>query len=130
MQILHLLISTCSVYVIFKWSPFTRIQKIFLTFSYFLFYEYSLIARSYVLSTLLIFIFCKLFENKQKNMIKISFVLLLLSHTSILGLFISVCLFMTIIIEHLIEFFTKNEEVKNIWKRSNFIALSISILDF
>ena len=130
MQILHLLISTCSVYVIFKWSPFTRIQKIFLTFSYFLFYEYSLIARSYGLSTLLIFIFCKLFENKQKNMIKISFVLLLLSHTSILGLFISVCLFMTIIIEHLIEFFTKNEEVKNIWKRSNFIALSVSIFGF
>ena len=130
MQIIHLLISTCSVYVLFKWSPFTRIQKIFLTFSYFLFYEYSLIARSYGLSTLLIFIFCKLFENKQKNIIKISFVLVLLSHTSIFGLFISVCLFMTIIIENFIEFFTKERGVKNILKRSNFIALFISIFGF
>ena len=94
MQIIHLLISTCSVYVLFKWSPFTRIQKIFLTFSYFLFYEYSLIVRSYSVSTLLIFIFCTLFENRGKNIIKISCVLALLSHTSIFGLFISLCFFL------------------------------------
>ena len=46
MQYLHLMISTASVYLIMKHSPFTLTQKILLTFSYFIFFEYSLIARN------------------------------------------------------------------------------------
>ena len=130
MQILHLLISTSSIYVLFKWSPFTNIQKLFLTFSYFLFYEYSLIVRSYSVSTLLIFIFCTLFENRGKNIIKISCVLALLSHTSIFGLFISLCFFLSIILEYSIEFLLKNKGTRDIWKKSNFIAFFISIFGF
>lgn len=130
MQLLHLFISTCSIFVLFKWSPFSKLQKVFLTFSYFLFYEYSLIARSYGLSTLLIFVFCTLFENKKKNIIKISIVLALLSHSSIFGLIMALCLFFSIIIQYVIEYPLPKKGFRGYLRKSNFIAFSIFIFGF
>ena len=55
MQVLHVLISSSTIFIIFRYSPFNKIQKILLTFNYFLFFEYSQISRSYGLSVFLIF---------------------------------------------------------------------------
>lgn len=101
MQYLHVLIASCTIFVLAKWSPFSTTQKILLTFSYFLFYEYSLIARNYGIGVLLIFIFCALFPRRRDFPLSIAISLFLLSHTSVHGLIISFCLFAALCFEEL-----------------------------
>ena len=101
MQNLHVIIAGVSIFVMFKWSPFSIAQKILLSFSYLLFYEYSIIARSYAVSVLLIFIVCSLFPNRRRYPIITAISLFLLSYTNIFGLIFSISLFFTIIFEEL-----------------------------
>ncbi len=130
MQILHVLISSCSIFILCHWSPFNKIQKLLLTFSYFFFYEYSIISRSYGLSTLLIFIFCTLFENRKKNSLKIAWTLFLLSHTNIFGFLMALSLFITTLLEDFISFFIKNSSFKGLFKKNQYISIIISISGF
>ena len=130
MQFLHIFISSLSIFFIFKCAPFNKIQKIFLSTSYFIFYEYSIITRSYGLSALLIFIFCSLFKDRNKNKIKMSFILFLLSHTSLFGLIFAFCLLMTIIIEEIITGINNKKLKSYILRKSNLIAISITLSGF
>jgi hypothetical protein len=66
-QVFHFLISAGSVYLILKYAPFTRLQKVLLSFSYFVLFEYSLIARGYALTVFFIFLFCAFYQIKSKN---------------------------------------------------------------
>jgi hypothetical protein len=54
MQLFHLCIGVCNAAIILWYSPFKLYQKILLCFSYFLFYEYSIISRNYGISLLFI----------------------------------------------------------------------------
>ena len=49
MSIISGMIATAGVYVFLKYSPFPKIIKALFPFSYFIFYQYAVIARSYVL---------------------------------------------------------------------------------
>src|SRR6185312_16002622 len=67
-QIFHMLLATGTVYMIAKYAPFTKLQKIFVSFSYFLFFEYSLVARGYALTVFFVFLFCTFYQQvKSKN---------------------------------------------------------------
>jgi hypothetical protein len=99
MQTLHLIVATSTIYVFARYSPFTTVQKLLFSFGYFPFYEYSVISRSYGLGVLLIFVFCSLFEKRYTNFLTISLVLLLLSHTSVFALIITVVLFFGLLID-------------------------------
>ena len=120
MQVLHVLISSSTIFIIFKYSPFNKIQKILLTFNYFLFFEYSLIARSYVISVFLVFIYCALFKKKENNSIKIALVLFLLSNSGIFGLILAVCLFGTTILESLLRVYKKKYELRDFIRKESF----------
>jgi hypothetical protein len=127
MQFLHLAIATTSVYVVVRFSPFSRIQKFLLSFGYFLFYEYSLISRSYALGVLLIFLFCTLFKNRKRNYVSISIVLVLLANTSIYGLILAFSLALTLGVDAL------NEEKLNSFKISNrkfYVILLILVIGY
>ena len=65
MQWLHLVIAASSVYVLARYSPFTWVQKVLITFGYFSFYEYAVISRNYGIGVLLIFIFCAKIRNSK-----------------------------------------------------------------
>jgi hypothetical protein len=99
MQALHLLVATSTIYVFARYSPFTTVQKLLFSFGYFPFYEYSIISRNYGLGVLLIFVFCSLFEKRYTNFLTISLVLLLLSHTSVFALIITMVLFFGLLID-------------------------------
>ena len=120
MQVLHVLISSSTIFIIFKYSPFNKIQKILLTFNYFLFFEYSLIARSYVISVFLVFIYCALFKKKENNSIKIALVLFLLSNSGIFGLILAVCLFGTTILESLLRVYKKKYKLRDFIRKESF----------
>lgn len=53
-QIVHTIISCSSVFVLTRFSPFSRIQKILIPFGYFFLFEYNIIAREYSLTVLLV----------------------------------------------------------------------------
>lgn len=53
MQILHAALAIGVWIVVYRWSPFSRAEKFLLLLSYFLFFEYFIISRAYVLVALL-----------------------------------------------------------------------------
>ncbi len=65
MQGFHLLVSIGSFALIVKTSPFSWLQKRLFGFSYFIFYEYSVISRSYALGVFLAFLFCALYQRSE-----------------------------------------------------------------
>ncbi len=70
MQTFHLLLSTASFALIVTTSPFSWLQKRLFGFSYFIFYEYSVISRSYALGVLLTFLFCALYRRSEERRAK------------------------------------------------------------
>jgi hypothetical protein len=93
MQLLHLLVATCSVYVFLKYSPFTWPEKILFIFGYFSFYEYAAISRNYGLGVLGLFSFCAIFcVPPPRNYLLLAVILFLLCQTSVYGLMIAMVL--------------------------------------
>ena len=86
-QILHVVLAVGVWTVIYGLSPFSRLEKILLLSSYFLFWEYFVISRCYVLIALFAYCFVALRERKPQS----GFV-----HWLLLGLLANVHLFGTI----------------------------------
>ncbi|MEL6457976.1 MAG: hypothetical protein AAFQ91_06955 [Cyanobacteria bacterium J06621_15] len=99
MQLFHILISTASVYIFVKLSPFNIVEKTLFTFSYFSLFEYNLISRNYNLGLFLVLLFCYLFTSQNRNYILTSLSLAFLANTNIYGLIICLCLSLTLIID-------------------------------
>ena len=104
MQLFHLGIAAFNVYLLVKFSPFTQMQKVMMTFGYFNFFEYALIARSYAMGITFTFLFCSTYrwcqrqqQSSNRAMAQIGLllpfvILAFLANTSLYGLFLSVAL--------------------------------------
>lgn len=90
MQYFNLLISTASVYILGRCSPFSWPQKILIAFGYYIFYEYGTIARNYSLGVLLAFTVCALFPLRKERPFAVAIALVLLGNTSVLGLILAI----------------------------------------
>jgi len=126
-QIFHLLISTGSVFLILKYAPFSRLQKVLLSFSYYLLFEYSLIARGYALTVFFTFLFCTLYQAKSKNRYLIlSFVLFLLPNTTGLhGIILTISLMGMMLTDY---FFSEDTSIRKKYTPTQlFIALAIAL---
>jgi hypothetical protein len=66
MQILHIGLAIGVWVIIYVWSPFSRLEKLLLLLSYFLFWEYFVISRDYVLIALTAFAFIVLREQRPR----------------------------------------------------------------
>lgn len=103
MQIFHLIIAVSFVYVFVRFSPFTKLQRILFTFSYFSLFEYGIISRNYSFGVLVIFLFCIFFPNRYKSYLPISILLSLLANTNAFTFIVAVCLAMTLVFERIID---------------------------
>ncbi len=92
MQLVHVLLASGAIFILARWSPFSRLQKLLFTFGYFPFFEYALISRNYVISELLIFALCALLGTARARPLYLSFILFLLANTTIYGLIIAVAI--------------------------------------
>ena len=99
MKVIHLGISTVSVFLFLKYSPFNNIIKILFIFGYYPFYEYSIISRNYALGILLTFIFCVLYKNKFKNIIPIGTLLFFMTQVDSYSLILSIIFFILVILD-------------------------------
>jgi hypothetical protein len=71
-QLFHLLIISGTVFMFNKFSPFTYMQKIFFSFSYFVLFEYGIISRDYSMLLLLLFVSVYLITREKQNIIAIA----------------------------------------------------------
>lgn len=60
------LFAVAGIFVMQRWSPFPLVIRLLLPFSFFLAYQYAVIARSYVLFPLLVFVLCALYGRRGK----------------------------------------------------------------
>jgi hypothetical protein len=66
MQVMHFGLAIGVWIIIYWWSPFSRCEKILLLLSYFLFWEYFVVSRAYVLIALIAFAFSALRELRPR----------------------------------------------------------------
>ncbi|MEM6751422.1 MAG: hypothetical protein AAF630_00305 [Cyanobacteria bacterium P01_C01_bin.38] len=128
MQFFHILISTASVWIFVKLSPFNIVEKTLFAFSYFSLFEYNLISRNYNLGLLLIFLFCYLFTRKSRNLIGLFSVLALLANVNIYCLIICLCLTATLIIDSIRIHKNKLHQYKLSRKQISSLSIGLIIL--
>ena len=117
MQFFHLVIATLAVYLFVQYSPFSQLQKFLFVFSYYIFYEYSLLSRNYSLGVLFIFVFCIYFANR--NYFASFFVVAILANTNIMGLLVAFSLTAILIFDYSIHrrstLFNSNQKLRIIF---------------
>jgi hypothetical protein len=86
MQFLSLLVATGTVWVVTRFSPWQRLEKVLFSFGYFSLYEYCLIAQDYNLIVLLLFSFCALYRRRAESYLGVAIVLALMANTVPYGL--------------------------------------------
>lgn len=91
-QILHLLISIVMVWLVIKFSPFSILHKFLLSFSYFIFFEYTFISRNYNLGILFLFLFCITYRLPKKRYVLLSILLILAANTNVYAFIIGIAL--------------------------------------
>jgi hypothetical protein len=69
MQVLQAVLAAGVWIVIYRWSPFTRVEKFLLLLSYFLFFEYFVMSRSYVLVALIGFAFVAVRQHQPQRIV-------------------------------------------------------------
>lgn len=87
--ILHLMIAIAAVTVFVLYAPFSKVTKVLFIFSYYMAYEYSIIARSYCLSILLLFLIAALYSNRFEHPLWYALLIFLLFNTNAHSVFIA-----------------------------------------
>jgi hypothetical protein len=116
-QVCHFIIIVAAIYVFNRFSPFDYFQKFLFTFSYFMLFEYGIIARWYGLFILLLFIITYLLTKEKKNYIIISVLLVILANHNISSAIFATSLAVYMLIHAMNSFQTKvisSQEKKNI----------------
>ncbi|MBC7765715.1 MAG: hypothetical protein H7Y41_04440 [Hyphomonadaceae bacterium] len=89
MFVLHMLINAIAVYLLFRFAPIARGYKLLIIGSYFISYEYNVIARNYVLVMLFLFLFAWQFPKRFEHPIRTMLLLSLLSLSHVYGMLFS-----------------------------------------
>ncbi len=101
MQWLHLALATCSVWVLVRFSPFTKGQKALYCFGYFAMFEYCLIARVYVWIVLLVFSLCAVRAWRKDSFVAQAAIVFLLSNINALATIIAFSFVAASVLEHI-----------------------------
>lgn len=99
MQIMQIGLAIGVWIMVYVWSPFSRLEKILLLLSYFLFWEYFVISRSYVLIALIGFAFIALRERQPRPELLLWLLLGLLANTHMYSAIWSIALAATLAID-------------------------------
>ncbi|MYF98762.1 hypothetical protein F4212_06440 [Candidatus Poribacteria bacterium] len=130
MQVFHLLIAATTVFLFTRYSPFNKVQKFLFSFGYFALYEYAIVARNYAIGILLIIIFCILYRERYKRFVWIGIVLILLSHTSVHALIVTIAIGFGLLCEYLYFYCCREEKLtenrQRIWL--GFVLIGIGIV--
>jgi len=120
MQLLHILIAASAMWVFLKNTSFTLLFKILFVFGYFMFYEYNILSRNYMIGVLFLFLACSLFRQRDKKIILLCTFLALAANTHLIFVVISFAFFLTLLLEKVFKMHS--------YKTSSFILGSVLFL--
>lgn len=92
MAAVHFLLILSAIIVFINYAPFSKFQKLLFSFGYYIFYEYSIIARNYALSVLFLFLIASIYKERLKKPVLYSLLLILLANTNVYSLVIAIVL--------------------------------------
>jgi len=98
-SIISALIAIVGVYILLYRSSFPLIIKLLLPFTYFIFYQYGVIARSYVLLPILLFSIAAIYKDKTNQIYLFTVLVCLLANVSVFSTLIA----LSIMFVHLID---------------------------
>src|ERR1700761_1024614 len=93
MQLFHLLVINCTVFIFLRYAPFNFPVKTLIVFGCYFLFVYSIISRNYALGILLLFICCILLAHPVKNMVAIGCMVVLMCFTHLFYVFASIGIF-------------------------------------
>jgi hypothetical protein len=93
------IIAVSGVCILLYRSSFPKIVRLLLPFSYFIFYQYGVIARSYVLVPILLFAIARIYEDKTAKIYQFVALACLLANVSVFSILIA----LSIMLIHLID---------------------------
>lgn len=93
MIILHLLISTATVFLFIKFAPFNYLIKTLFVFGYYQLYNYSILIRNYGIGILFLVLFCTFYKIEFRNIILLGLFLFLMGQTNLFAFIISIIFF-------------------------------------
>lgn len=97
--------------LVFKFSPFTKLEKILLMTSYFFFFEYSLISRNYSMTIFFGFLYIVITKNFEHKIILRSLILGLLANTTVFGAIWSMCFIIQSILNRVEKLFISSRKI-------------------
>lgn len=100
MQFLHIILSTLTVGIFLRKSPFSVLFKILFVFGYFVLFEYNLISRNYILGILFLFLALSFYNQRRKQFPLYAFFLVLSANIHLMFTVISFALMATFIYEN------------------------------
>ncbi len=101
MQAFHLLLAAGAVFVLARWAPFSRLQKILFAFGYPMFYEFAVIARDYAVGVLALFAFCAVYPRRERHMPALALLLILMALSNVTMMCLSIALTIMLSVERL-----------------------------
>lgn len=125
MQVAHVLIAGSSAFLLLRFSPFSLPVKILILCGYFFSYEWSVIARNYAISVLLLFGICALFKDRWRNILYMASLFFLLCHTNIHSIIMTIVMITFIMIEFAVAYAAKARDAHRYLPR---VALGLLIV--
>ena len=116
-QIIHLLIASGSVFLLFRFAPFAWPVRVLIAGSYYFAYEWAVISRNYAISVLLLFAICTLYRERWKNFLYIAGLVFLLCHTNIGSIVVSMVLMVMLTVDFAVAYAGKFREADRYFKR-------------
>jgi hypothetical protein len=89
MQLLHVALAAGGAYLLARFAPIPRYQKLLILGSYFIAYEYAVVARAYALGVVGLFLFCAAARERERHIAMLACGLLLLAGSTVYGLLLA-----------------------------------------
>lgn len=100
MQLLHIVLSTLTVSIFLRKSPFSILFKVLFVFGYFMLFEYNLISRNYILGLLFLFLALGLYRQRKEKFLLYAFWLVLAANIHLMFTVVSLALLLLFTIEN------------------------------
>ena len=133
MQLLHWFLGSLAIIIFWKYSPFNFTIKSLFTFGYFPFWEYYFICRHYVISELILFVFCAIYHVRRVTYIPFAICIGLLANTQAMAWSLSFAIGVSLCSEWFFDPHQRESYLKNkywIIDLSSSLFISLSLLLF
>lgn len=124
LQIISGFFAIAGVYVFLRYSPFPKVIKVLVPFTYFIFYQYAVVARAYVVFPLLFFLLASIFHKRRKHPFIFFGLLMAIACLTIQGTFLAI----GILLAHYIEVLREWKVLSPKERREQLITVACFIL--